>query len=342
VNGKPSTTDPPSVDPSRAQPLISVVMANYNGARHLAEAIASVQRQTLAAWELLLVDDASTDDSVRVAQGLAEADPRVRVLVQPLNRGPAAARNRALDEARGAFIAVADSDDVMLPDRLERLLARMVGEGAEIVADDQLVCSADLTARTPFMGEDAARRLGRVDLATFILSSSLYARLPDLGFVKPLIRRDLIARAGVRYDESLRIGEDFHFLVGLLAAGAKLHLEPEPLYLYRKHGESISHRFKPEVLAAMIEADTRARTRLAGQPAAVRAMTRRIEGLNSWAVYEQVMGAAKGRRWLRALVLAAGRPHAWSLILKPLRHKLAEAFQARRAPLLELSAKEGA
>jgi succinoglycan biosynthesis protein ExoO len=323
-----------------AAPLVSVVMANYNGARHLAEAIGSLQRQTLADWELILVDDASTDDSVRIAENLAEGDPRIRVLAQPRNLGPAAARNRALDAARGAWIAVADSDDVMLPDRLERLVALARGEGADIVADNQWICSADLGARAPFIDGAVACRLRRVDLATFIDSSRLYARLPDLGFVKPLIAKGLIARSGARYDESLRIGEDFHFLVALLAAGADLHLEPEPLYLYRKHGASISHRFRPEVLAAMIAADARAREGLKGRRAAVRAMTRRIKGLRSWAAYEQVMAEAKGRRWLRALRLAAARPHAWPLISRPLRQRLPDIFKARRAPLLP--AKEGA
>ncbi|MGZ3314934.1 MAG: glycosyltransferase family 2 protein, partial [Caulobacteraceae bacterium] len=96
-------------------PLVSLIMANYNGARSLAEAIASAQRQTLADWELILVDDASTDDSLAIAVTLAQADQRIKVLAQARNRGPAAARNRALAAARGAWIAVVDSDDVMLP-----------------------------------------------------------------------------------------------------------------------------------------------------------------------------------------------------------------------------------
>lgn len=321
-------------------PRVSVVMANYNGARHLAEAIGSVQRQTLADWELILVDDASTDESLAVAQGLAERDARIRILAQPRNLGPGAARNRAIEVARGAWIAVADSDDLMLPDRLERLLGRAQGQGVQIVADNQLICSADLAARAPFISEAQARRLGRVDLAAFIDSSRLYARLPDLGFVKPLVRADLIASAGIRYDESLRIGEDFHFLVSLLAAGADLGLEPEPLYLYRKHGASISHRFKPEVLAAMIEADVRARARLNGRPAAVRAMSRRIEGLKSWAACEQVMAAVKARRWLEALRTALARPHAWALISRPVRRRLVQALRARRGRPLELSVEE--
>jgi len=325
-------------------PVVSLVMANYNGARHLAEAIASAQRQTLADWELILVDDASTDDSLSLAVALAQADPRIRVLAQARNRGPAAARNRALAAARGQWVAVVDSDDVMLPHRLERLLARAAAQGAGIAADDQLVCDADLAPGKPLIGKVMARRLARVDLATFVDSSRLYSRLPDLGFLKPLIRADLIARSGARYDESLRIGEDFHFLVALLATGARLHLEPEPLYLYRKHGASISHRFKPEVLAAMLAADTRARASLA-DPAAVRAMSRRIEGVKSWAAHEQVMAEAKAGRWLGALRAAAARPHAWRLISRPLRRRLAETLRGRgraSAPLLNLSAEEGA
>ena len=322
-------------------PRVSVVMANYNGARHLGEAIASLQRQTLTDWELILVDDASTDDSAHVAQTLARADPRIHVLVQHPNQGPAAARNRALDAARGAWVAIADSDDVMHPQRLERLVARAGEEGRELIADDQLVCTADLAGGVPFMGADRARRLSPVDLATFIESSRLYSPLPDLGFVKPLIAAALIARTGARYDESLRIGEDFHFVVALLESGARLHLEPEPLYLYRKHGASISHRFKPEVLAAMIDADDRARHRLTDR-AAARAMTRRIEGLKSWAVYEQVMAAAKAGRWLKAARCALARPHAWSLIGQPLRRRMSKALQGRRAPQFQLHAKERA
>jgi succinoglycan biosynthesis protein ExoO len=323
-------------------PVVSLVMANYNGGRHLGEAIASAQRQTLADWELILVDDASTDDSLATAVDLARADPRIKVLAQTRNRGPAAARNRALAAARGAWIAVVDSDDVMLPERLERLLARAEADSTQIVADDQLVCGADLSGGTPFIGKARAQRLADVDLATFIDSSRLYSRLPDLGFLKPMVSAELLASSGARYDESLRIGEDFHFLVALLSAGGRLRLEPSPFYLYRKHGASISHRFDPEVLAAIIAADERVRAGL-GDSAAARAMRRRIEGLKSWAAHEQVMAEAKAGRWLRAARTAASRPHAWPLIGRPLRRRLADALRGHGPPpLLDLSTEEGA
>jgi succinoglycan biosynthesis protein ExoO len=325
-------------------PAVSLVMANFNGARHLAEAVASAQRQILTDWELILVDDASTDDSVAIAEALAQSDPRIRILAQARNRGPAAARNRALAAARGAWIAVVDSDDVMLPGRLERLLALAEAEGVEIVADDQLICGPDLGLGKPFMGKAMARRLARVDLKTFIDTSRPYSRRPDLGFLKPLIRRDLIDRSGARYDEGLRIGEDFHFLAALMAAGGRLALTSEPLYLYRKHVASISHRFTPEILAALIAAD-RDFLAVLTDPAAARAMHRRIEGLKSWAVHEQVMAEAKAGRWLEAVRAAASRPHAWGLISRPLRRRLAGAVgdhgRGARSPA-PLSAREGA
>jgi succinoglycan biosynthesis protein ExoO len=312
-------------------PTVSVVTANFNGAAHLAEALQSVQRQTMASWELIVVDDASCDDSVEIARRLAEADTRIRILTQPENRGPAAARNRALDEASGDWIAVFDSDDVMLPDRLQRLLVRARQDGALVIADNQTICSADLAPQSQFIDDHCAAELREVDLAGFIDSSRLYARRPDLGFLKPLIERRLIARSGARYDESLRIGEDFHFLVSVLATGATLHIEPEPLYLYRKHGSSISHRLSPAVIESMIRADRHVRAELHGHPAAVRAMSRRIEGLKSWATHEQVMDAAKRGRWGEALSAAAIRPHAWPLMSRPLRDRLSAAVVARQA-----------
>jgi succinoglycan biosynthesis protein ExoO len=318
-------------------PVVSVVMANYNGARHLPEAVASLQAQTFSGWELVLVDDASSDDSVRLASALALGDRRIKVLAQPHNRGPSAARNRALKAAAGAWIAIADSDDVMRPDRLERLLRLARAEDAELVADNQMICSADLAPLEPFIGAAEARRLRRVGLVTFIESSRLYSSLPDLGFLKPMIHAGLIARSGAAYDEGLRIGEDFHFLATLLKAGAWLHLEPEPLYLYRKHGGSISHRMRPEVIEAMIRADRRLQAALNREPEAAAAMGRRIEGLRSWAVHEAVMSSAKSGRWLPAAARALQRPHAWRLISRPLRQKLAVRLKPSADPGPELA-----
>ena len=105
--------------PARA-PVVSVIMANYNGSAYLGDAIASVRRQSLRELELIVSDDASTDDSVRIVSEAMGGDPRIRLLRSKQNSGPAAARNKALALAKGDWIAVMDSDDLMHPDRLLR------------------------------------------------------------------------------------------------------------------------------------------------------------------------------------------------------------------------------
>jgi glycosyltransferase involved in cell wall biosynthesis len=101
-------------------PLVSVVIIFLNGGRFLEEAVASVLAQTWKDWELLLVDDGSTDGSTAFARSLAQAHPRVRYLEHAghANLGMSASRNRGIEEARGEYVALLDADDVWLPRKL--------------------------------------------------------------------------------------------------------------------------------------------------------------------------------------------------------------------------------
>lgn len=104
-------------------PLISVVMAVYNRAALVGEAIQSILDQTFDRFEFIIVDDGSTDQSVAVIRQYR--DPRIRLIQLPENRGHTVARNIGNEAARGAYIAVIDSDDIALPQRLEKQLAFM-------------------------------------------------------------------------------------------------------------------------------------------------------------------------------------------------------------------------
>ncbi len=122
-----------------AEPLVSVIMANLNGAAHIATAVRSVLAQTERSLELILCDDGSSDDSLALARTAAKGDPRFFVLKHPSRTGPAAARNRGLAAAHGRWIAIVDNDDFIDAERLENLIAVAEADGADIVADDLLV-----------------------------------------------------------------------------------------------------------------------------------------------------------------------------------------------------------
>jgi glycosyltransferase involved in cell wall biosynthesis len=122
-------------------PRVSVLLGVYNGEPLLDSAIASIVAQTYPSWELVVVDDASTDSSLAVARSWQQRDPRIRVVEHRTNRGLAATLNDAFAVSRGELVARMDADDVSLPQRLEKQVdfldahpaVAVVGTGAEFV-----------------------------------------------------------------------------------------------------------------------------------------------------------------------------------------------------------------
>ena len=108
--------------------LVSVIMPSYNTGRFIGESIESVMAQSYSEWELIIVDDCSTDDTDMVVSGYL-ADGRIRYLKNEKNSGTAVSRNRALREAKGKWIAFLDSDDVWEPEKLQRQIAFMNENG---------------------------------------------------------------------------------------------------------------------------------------------------------------------------------------------------------------------
>lgn len=99
--------------------LVSIVMPSYNTAKYITETVESVLRQTYPFWELIIVDDCSTDETDKLVKPYL-ADARVRYLKNNHNSGAAVSRNHALREAKGKWIAFLDSDDIWLPEKLEK------------------------------------------------------------------------------------------------------------------------------------------------------------------------------------------------------------------------------
>jgi glycosyltransferase involved in cell wall biosynthesis len=168
--------------------MISLVMPTFNRRATIGRAIASVRAQTHADWELVVVDDGSTDGTASLVAG--SGDPRVRYVRLPRNVGPAAARNRGIDEARGDFLGMLDSDDELVPSALATLLGALSDVSPRL---DAISCNC-LDARTRrFTG----RGLGRDRFLTVPLALER-ARGEHWGIVH---RRILGAR---RFDPRVR------------------------------------------------------------------------------------------------------------------------------------------
>jgi succinoglycan biosynthesis protein ExoO len=304
------------------RPDIAIIMANYNGARFIAAGIESVIRQTLTSWELIVVDDASSDDSVAIAEQFAATDPRIKILTQKVNRGPAAARNRALQLVTARWVAIVDSDDLIPPQRLQCLLQRARITGATIIVDSLLEFSSRALPR-PFLPTWLSERTSWISLDTFIGSNCLYARTPPLGYLKPMIRMDAIRELDLRYDETLRIGEDYYFLAHLMTQGYRLLLEPASFYFYRKHDKSVSYRMHATDIMALINAEKHfVRRDMPVSPPVRAALRRRQRSLRSLLAYDDVITAIKCGKLAAAARRIAGHPHIWPMLIQPITARL--------------------
>ncbi len=219
---------------SNSSPLVSVIMPAFNTADYIAEAIESALSQTIQDIEVIVVDDASSDNTAEVAEGLK--DPRVKVIRLPQNGGAAVARNRALEEARGVWVAVLDSDDWYAFNRLEILLEVANDHAADMVADDLYYIesrdSSPWTTHIQRSGETITQPT-LIDSVTYVLKDVPEKKGLHLGFSKPLVKREFLVKHNIRYEDNIRLGQDFFIYLRALVHGAKFIFYPKPLYYYR-------------------------------------------------------------------------------------------------------------
>lgn len=205
-------------------PLVSVVIPAHNAGRWLAETIGSVLAQSFDDLELIVVDDASSDDTAAVAR--AAADSRLRLIQNPGNLGVSATRNNGLAAARGEFVAFLDADDLCLPHRLERQV-RFLKENPEV----GLVGSWLKTfgAREEIWTADP--RHDQIKSEFLFRSGMLQSTV--------MCRRELMERLDLRYDPTITLSEDYE-LWTRCADLMRLANMPEVLVRYRLHGDNAS------------------------------------------------------------------------------------------------------
>lgn len=306
-------------------PDVSIVIPAWNAASFVDNAIASALRQDDVSVEVVVVDDASTDDTPAVVA--AFEDPRVRSFRLEANRGPAAARNVALAAARGRWVAVLDADDTLLPNRLTRLVGIAEENQLDIIADNLWIerIGKEGPAWSPLLDEPLDGKLTQLDLATYLLGNRLFSRQLGFGYLKPLFRRSFLEQHNLRYDETLRIGEDFHLMLEALALKARCARHASAGYIYVTRTGSISHRLSLPDATAMIAADRRFLARFGDRLSTIeaRAAKLHLRSLADGAAFVSMVDSIKRRR-LMDLVRQAGRhPRAVRHFSMPMRAALA-------------------
>lgn len=124
-------------------PYVSVIMPAYNAERFIGAAVRSVMNQTFTDWELLVIDDGSSDSTCDIVRALAAEDDRIKLLVNDKNMGVAKTRNRGFDICRGQYVALLDSDDVWYPEKLKKQLEKLDEQGADFAYCSYAIVDAD-------------------------------------------------------------------------------------------------------------------------------------------------------------------------------------------------------
>jgi FkbM family methyltransferase len=218
--------------PDAAAPAFSVILPVYNGTPFLRRAVASLRRQTFPDWELLAVDDGSSDGSAGLLDDLAAADPRIRVFHHPANRGVSAARNTAIAHARGGLIAYLDHDDEFYPGHLARAWDWRDRGEVLVFRYDQVEERSGRADRGRVTCYDPARRF------RFMFHETIAVPLAVVH------RPDLFDRAG-RFDETLQRDVDGDLWRRFARAGAQFTFVPAKCGLYHIRSDSLSRITPP-------------------------------------------------------------------------------------------------
>ena len=214
-----------SVSPS---PLVSVVMPAFNAGRFILESINSVKKQTESRWELIIVDDCSTDNTAEVVKGEVEIDNRIRFYGMHSNGGPSVTRNVGIAKARGEFIAFLDADDLFSPDA--------ISERVSVLNENKFACGSYCDARSiNEEGKNIGNNYVFKDRVSFL---DLIENKFPTSFV--MLRADILKEEG-GFDEALRFGEDWDLWLRVTRTGRYLIKATNCLIHYRQYSKSLTH-----------------------------------------------------------------------------------------------------
>ena len=248
---------------------VSVVVPLYNKKDYLKFSVDSILNQTHKNLEVLIVDDCSTDGSLELCRELYGHDERVRIIQQPNNMGPGAARNRGINEARGKYMLFVDSDDEILPDTMSKLLDVAEKYSADIIHNTQFVYPLpDEDGNIPLellsdgvqyffndIEDDTYTKYTQVTLLSDDMASRFenwkHRRL-NWSVCSKMFRRDFLVENGI-YFSDMKFAEDMIFCFECLFKSKNYVIVPGGNYVYRVTGSSLTRGKKTSsyIIAAL-------------------------------------------------------------------------------------------
>ena len=233
--------------------MISVIIPVYNAEPYLARCIDSVLASACVGFEIILVNDGSTDRSPEICSGYAEQDSRVRFVSQE-NQGVSAARNRGLGEALGEWVVFLDADDFISDDFLD-MVARPEYQDKDLILFRFAVCASGAPAGScdiEAAGDGPAARCYQREEMLPLIRRILVPRPLEggwaLDFRTPCARaykRRILEQHAIRFSPDIRIGEDLLFNLEYQLRAESCVFLPRTVYFYDVHGDSSSHHFNP-------------------------------------------------------------------------------------------------
>jgi succinoglycan biosynthesis protein ExoO len=279
---------------------------------------------------VIVVDDASSDRTVEIVQGFT--DPRLQLIQNSHNLGVSVARNRALQEARGKWVAVLDADDWYAPNRLEILVQTAEKEQADLVIDDlHLVQNNELFPWSTLLREsgETITEIRPIDSIFYVKTGIYGKRGLHLGLCKPLFRRSFLNQHCLLYDETQRVVEDFHLVLRCLINRASMLFVPTPYYFYRSRPDSLvthskvkhTEQFRDAILS-IIQQDMVQRN-----PELVRVLSENLASLKRHEQYHKVVEPLKHKKLVVALIAALQNPYFFVQFARELRLILWRRYQ---------------
>jgi succinoglycan biosynthesis protein ExoU len=309
----------------------AVIITAKDAATTCARAVASALAQAPTS-EVVFVDDGSADATSAAAAAADDGSGRLKIVRLNRNRGPAHGRNVAVEASSAPFLCILDADDFMAAGRLDRLYQKG-GEDWDLLADNMLFTSG-ATEDEVFdrLLTDDFKLPCELTLSAFVngnlRKNTRYRR--ELGFLKPVIRRSFLAAHGLRYDERLRLAEDFLLYAGCLLEGAVFRIVDACGYYATERRESLSVEHATHHIAALYQALVELEARAVSRGRSVGTLPQYTRATRNNLALRRALDAKRAGGWPAFLAACGSAPSSLAYIASELARANIPGLAGRR------------